>query len=93
MKKDELSAFEIVEKSLKVGKEGLMIGVKKGSFTSIREVTDTELDNLLTVKITFPSVTIRIILGHAPESDPLELRREFYEELEVQVERCLTSAD
>ena len=94
IKEDELSAYEIIEKTLKVGKEGLMVGVRKGSFTAIREVTDTELDNLLTVKITYPSVTVRIIMGHAPqETDPLELRQEFYEELAVQVERCITSGD
>ena len=94
IKEDELSAYEIIEKPLKVGKEGLMVGVRKGSFTAIREVTDTELDNLLTVKITYPSVTVRIIMGHAPqETDPLELRQEFYEELAVQVERCITSGD
>ena len=42
----------------------------------------------------YPSLNLRVIVGHAPqETDPVEKRQEFYEELSVQIERCLTSGD
>ena len=94
IKKDELSSYEVVENPLKLGKEGLMVCVKKDSFNSIKEVTDTELKHILTVRIVYPCMNIRVIVCHAPqETDPLEKRLEFFEELSVQVERCLTSGD
>ena len=43
IKKDDLSSYEIVERTLKAGKEGLMVGVRKGSFNTLKYVTDTEL--------------------------------------------------
>ena len=93
-KKDVLSACDIIEKPLKQGKEGLMLCVRKGSFTSIREITDTELKQLLTVRIVYPSVCIRVIVVHAPqETDTVEKRQEFFEELSVQIERCIMSGD
>ena len=56
IQKDELSSYEIVEKPLKLGKEGLMVCVRKGSFDTIQEVTDTELKHILTVRVVYPSV-------------------------------------
>ena len=93
-KKDELSEYSILEKNLKRGKEGLMVGVRKGSFLSIREITDTELKNVMTVKIEYPHVNVRVIVAHAPqETDNHEERKEFFEEMLVQVERGITSGD
>ena len=93
-KKDELSEYSILEKNLKLGKEGLMVGVKKGSFLSIREITDTELKSVMTVKIEYPHVNLRVIVAHAPqETDNHEERKEFFEEMLVQVERGITSGD
>ena len=94
IKEDELSAYEVIEKPLKVGKEGLMVCAKKGTFTYIREVTDTELKSVLTVRVVYPLFNLRVIVCHAPqETDPLEKREEFFEELSVQVERCVASGD
>ena len=71
-----------------------MIGVRKGTFKSMREVTDTELKNIMTVKIEYPHLNVRIVVAHAPqETAKAETRAEFFEELSVQVERCFNSGD
>ena len=67
IKEDELSAYEVIEKPLKVGKEGLMVCAKKGTFTYIREVTDTELKSVLTVRVVYPLFNLRVIVCHAPQ--------------------------
>ena len=91
---EELSAYKTIEKNLKRGKEGILLGVRKGTFDTMKEITDTELKNLLTVKIVYPLVNLRIIIVHAPqETDSQDKRLEFFEELSVQVERGLTSGD
>ena len=48
---DDLSSYEVIDKPEKVGKEGLMVCARKGSFITIGDITDTELMNILTVKI------------------------------------------
>ena len=94
IKEDEFSAYEVIEKNLKQGKEGLLLGARKGSFNSISEVSDTEMKNIMTVKIVYPTFTLRVIIAHAPqETDKAETRLEFFEELSIQVERSQISGD
>ncbi len=93
-KKDEIPGYEVIERNVKYGKEGLMIAVRNGTFRSVEEVTQCELQNILTVRIRYLKDTARVILAHAPqETDPLEERTDFFEELAVQVERCVTAGD
>ena len=94
IKKDQLKTYDIIEKTLKRGKEGLLIGIKKGTFTSVREITNSELKNIMAIRIEYPKVNLRVIIGHAPqETERKEIREEFFEELDVQVERCVSSGD
>ncbi len=94
LKKGELSKYDIIECDLKQGQEGLMIGVRKGSFKSIREVTDTELKSILSVRIVFPEVNVRVVVAHAPQVNAkTEERLEFFEEMSVQIERAISSED
>ena len=94
IRKDQLSAYNVMEKNLKRGKEGILFGVKEGTFVSVQEITDTELKNIMTVKIEYPKFNLRVVVGHAPqETEKNEARLEFFEELAVQVERCFTSGD
>ena len=63
-------------------------------FITAKDITETELKNLLTAQIVFPRINVRVIIVHAPqETDNHETRLEFFEELSVQIERCLTSGD
>ena len=94
IKKDELSEYEIAEKDFKQGQEGFIVGVREGTCITVKEITDTELNNIVTVKVVYPNMNLRIIVVHAPqETDRLETRMEFFEELSVQIERAITSAD
>ena len=84
--KNELSAYYIVERNLKQGKEGLMVCVRKGTFITAKDITETELKNLLTARIVYPRINVRVIVVHAPqETDYHETRLEFFEELSVRI--------
>ena len=72
---------------MKQGKEGMMVAAKKGTFKLIDEVTQSDLRSILTVRIGYHNVTVRIVLVHAPqEGDPLEDRINFFEEIAIQIE-------
>ena len=94
IKKKELEKYDVVDSPLKGGKEGILVGVKKGTFQSIREVTDSELKNIMSVRIQYPLVNVRVVVTHAPqETDTVESRNEFFEEVAVQIERGITAGD
>ena len=83
-----------LKKPLKRGKEGFLLGVRKGIFNYAKDITGAEMNDIMTVKIEYPAFNLRVVLLHAPqESDKDETRQEFYEELSIQVERCITSGD
>ena len=59
-----------------------------------REITDTEMKKILTVRIEYPKFYLRVIVAHAPqETAKIEEKSEFFEELMVQVERGDSSGD
>ena len=94
IKEDEMRDYSISEKNEKPGKEGLLVAVKKGNHKSMDEITDTELKNVMTVRIEFEKLYVRVIVGHAPqETEKAEIREEFFEELSIQIERGLDSGD
>ena len=92
--KDILKGYDVLERNVKQGQEGLLIGVRIGSYVKMQEVTESEWKNILTIQIEYPNFTARIILTHAPqETDKAEDRENFYEEMMTQVERGETSGD
>ena len=94
LKEDQLSKYEVVDRNLRQGKEGFLIAVRKNSFITIKDITDTEMRNIFTAQIEYPLMTLRIIIAHAPqEKIKLEERTEFFDEVMVQVERGDTSGD
>ena len=91
---DVIPGYKTLENNVKRGKEGLMVALKKGSFKTFREVTDKESKNIFTVRVEYPNITVRIIILHAPqETDKVEERSEFFEEVTEQIERCHTSEE
>ena len=93
-KQDDIPGFEVVEKNVKKGKEGMLIAVRQGTFQSIDEVSSAEFDNIFVVRVEYKSETIRFVMVHSPqETDPTETRSSFYEEVKVQVERCDMAGD
>ena len=93
-KKEQITGYEVIEKNTKKGKEGLLIAAKLGTFHTIEEVTESELENILTVRIRYANTVVRIVVLHSPqESESTEVRTEFYEELAVQIQRSITTGD
>ena len=79
---------------MKQGKEGFIFGVKEGTFRTVRELTESELKNVLTVKVEYARCNLRVIIGHAPQgNEKVETRAEFFEEMCVQIERAVSSGD
>ena len=66
-KKELIPGYEIMERNLKIGREGLLIGAKKNTFSNMQDVTESELKNLFTVRIFFQNFVLRVILIHAPQ--------------------------
>ena len=93
LKEEGLAEIDVMEKDLKPGQEGLLVAVRKCTAKSMKEITESEL-TVMTVRIEYPRMNLRVIVAHAPqETDKAETRVEFYEELSVQIERCVTSGD
>ena len=71
-----------------------MVGVKAGTFCDFQDVTESEWDNIFTVRIMYTNFTLRVILVHGPqEKEKSEERENFFEELATQVDRGFTSGD
>ena len=94
VKKDELQNYTVIECNAKQGKEGLLFGIRTGSFNSVREVTDTELKNIVSLRVEYARMNLRIIIAHAPQDNAkCDERSGFFEELNVQIERGETIGD
>jgi exonuclease III len=69
----------------------VLVAAREGSFTSIEKMTGESEDgekNVLAVQIKYPNLTMRVIVGHAPqETDKPDDRERFFESLKVEVER------
>ena len=71
-----------------------MVASRCGSYLSFEEVTNSDFRNIMAVRIKYSSDTLRVIVLHAPqETDSVEERVEFFDELTAQVERGLTAGD
>ena len=81
--------FKICPRSTKVGKCGIAVGVKLDTFQSALDVTESELHDILVVRIGMVSCNIRVILGYGPqETEPVEVREKFFTELEIEITKC-----
>ena len=93
MEKCKIEGYEIVVSNLKKGKEGLLVAVREGTFESIERISEGN-DQLITVRVVYPNITIRIIAVHGPqEDDSIENRELFYEAVAVELERCRTNEE
>ena len=86
--------FTVIPRFTKAGKEGLVIAVKHNTFQSILDVTSTNLNTIMSVRLSSGQKNIRLILGYAPqEDDENDTRDEFFQELELELRSCITSGD
>ena len=87
--KKTLPEYEVCTKTTKAGQSGIAIAVKLQTFKSILDVTSTSHKDILTVRVTMATCTVRIIIGYAPqESELAELREKFFTELEIEITKC-----
>ena len=78
----------------KVGKEGLLIAVKHNTFKSVLEVTQSQLNTIISVRLSSGCSNIRLILGYAPqETEDETVRQQFFDELELEVKTCIDAGD
>lgn len=93
-KKDklEIEGYDGIVSNHKKGKEGLVVAARKGTFVSMEKIS--EMDNILSVQIVYPEITIRVIVCHGPqEDDEKETRTGFFENLAVEIERSNSSEE
>ena len=87
-----MSGYEVQMSNLRYGKEGILIAVKNGTCSSLCKVHESDSRNLTTFELNFPKVTLRVIILHGPqESETQDVREEFYNDLDTEIERALSS--
>ena len=86
--------FAIIPRFTKAGKEGLAVIVKHNTFQSVLDVTSSNLNTIMTVRLSTGLNNIRLIVGYAPqEDDDIETREEFFQELELEITKCMAIGD
>ena len=84
----QMNGYETILSNCKKGKEGLLLAIKEGTFTSAEKVSESNERNILSTKIEYPECTIRLIVAHGPqEGEDPGVKNEFYESLMVEIER------
>ena len=58
LKEEELAEFDVLVKDLKPGQEGLLVAVRKCTSKSMKEVTETDMKNIMTVRIEYPPMNL-----------------------------------
>ena len=92
--KKHLPNYEFCVRCTKAGKSGIAVAVKQQTFNSVLDVTNTILKDILSVRIGMTNCAVRVILGYAPqETEPSEIREAFFEELEIETNRCKMDGD
>ena len=84
-----LPEYEVCVRNTKTGKCGVAICVKLQTFKSVLDVTSTNLQDILAVRIEMESCSVRVILGYAPqETEKVDVRENFFTELEIEIAKC-----
>ena len=80
--------YQIISKNCCLGKGELVIAAKCGNFSSFIEVTETDNEEIVTGRLKYGEQQIRIIAVYGPqETADKEIRQEFYNELNIEIER------
>ena len=82
-----IDEYEGIVSNYKKGKIGLSVAVRCGTFVSIEKVSE-DYNNILSVRVSYPEITLRFIVCHGPqEDDEPEERQAFFENISVEIER------
>ena len=94
MLKKNFPGYEVNGRPMKKGQSGLATMVKSQTFNSVLDVTSTGHKNILVTRVGLDTITIRIILGYAPqENENAEEREQFFTELEIEIAECELAGD
>ena len=92
--KEVLPQYQIIDRCIKLGKGGVVIAVKRNTFGSFTNVTNTGNQNILVARLGLGSGYFRIIAAYAPQEADLKDEREpFFEELSMEVARSQLCGD
>ena len=81
---------DVINKNVKQGKGGMLVAVRSNTVSSVKEVTTGSNQNILTVEVEYGTLVFRLILCYGPqEEDNVEDRKEFYEDLAIEMENCV----
>ena len=76
------------------GKGGIMCAFKNGTYRSARNMTHVDDNRILTCRVKYKSETVRIIASYGPqETDDPELRKDFYINLGIEIEKSACAGD
>ena len=85
-----IKGYDHVMCNLKYGKEGIFIAARTNTFYSIEQVFESVGKNLMTVEISYPDQTLRIIAIHSPqETEKPDIQTDFYLDLETEIQRAV----
>ena len=86
-----IDGYEVVTNNYKCGEEGLLVASRIGTFCRMEKVSKRR-KNMLSAKIEYPDITLRVIVCHGPQEDEeSDSRVSFFDDLAVEVERCTAS--
>ena len=90
--KKEFPEYEICARSTKIGKCGVAIGVKLQTFKSVLDVTSTNLQDIVAVRISMEACNVRVILGYAPqETEKIDIRENGNRQMQIRRRSTLDS--
>ena len=93
--KNLLPGYAVNGRPTKGGQSGIAIAVKGQTFLSVLDVTDTKHKDIVVTRIQLNHwCAARVILGYAPqETEKVEVREQFFTELEIEITRCKSEGD
>ena len=87
-----IDGYETIKSNLKTGKEGILIAAKIGTFSSLDMIYQAENRNIMSVEVVYPKDSVNLVVVHGPqEGDPREVKENFYNNIKVEIERCISN--
>ena len=90
-----LPGYQLFPRNVKLGKGGLLIGIRSNTFRSSLDVTSTEDQNIMTVRMAVSEkLAYRMILAYGPqETETPEVRENFMTAVSVEVQNCKDNSE
>ena len=91
---DDWNKYDCFKRNSSKGKSGLMCAFKKGTFLSVRDVTHTDDERVLTCRVECKNEVVRVVTAYGPqENEDAEDRKDFFIKFGIEIEKCIHSGD